>query len=264
MYNTNSPIINNMQGMTFGGQAYGGPPPNPMGNIVNIGNVGYYGSSSGYYNGNYGARYIDPYSYRREQEAMIAQQHEAMRGQSDIFKSISKAVHKSSGNEVSEEYLNKVYDPQFEQQQKMDEDEYSYNQLTSMQLQGREFVGNPYAIQETLYRNAYVEQQKKRFPDDISVSEFHERGYELILDALNDKRYAEEKNLGNLYNKDEYNKLINMHSKSAKYFNSLMQIHEANGMGGSIDDITVSMPNAMATEVQRRKSAFLASMLEGR
>lgn len=268
MFNTNSPIINNMQqGMQFGTQPnYGCVPPNPIGNIVNIGNVGYYANTNtGYYSGNYNARYINPYIYRQQQEAMIAQQHEAVRNQSDMFKNISRTVHKALGNDVSDEFLNKKYDPVFEQQQRMDEDEYAYNTLMNMQMNGNEIIGNPYINQQIINTNAYCDQYKQNFPDSMSVSEFHARGYELILDAINDERRSQEKNLGQLYNRDEYNKLINMHSKSSKYFNSIMRINEMNSMNnGTIDDINVTLPNKLATQAMERKSAFMEAILNGR
>jgi hypothetical protein len=261
MFNTNSPIINNMN---QGQPAYGCPPPNPIGNIVNIGNVGYYGNTNtGYYSGNYNNRF-NPYIYRQQQEAMIAQQREDTRNQADMFKGISRVVHKAIGDEVSEDYLNKKYDPVYEQQEKMDEDEYAYNTLMNMQMQGREIIGNPYAIQQIINSNAYCDEQKRRFPDDISVAEFHGRAYELVLDAYMDKKREEERNLGQLYNKNEYNKLINMHSKSSQYFNSIMKMNGNTNLNSTIDDMTVSIPNHLASEATRRRAAFLASILEGK
>lgn len=267
MYNLNSPIINNMQqqGMNTGMQpAYGCIPSSPIGNIVSIGNIGYNTNTgnSAYYGMGINNRY-NPY-YRQQQEMMIAQQRETMRCQSDIMKKISRSAHKALGEEVDDEFLNKRYDPQFEMQyQQRDPDEDIYNSLVNMQTTGREIPYNVYCYNMNVGANNYCEQMKQRFPDDISMAEYHDRAGELLIEAALEKQHQQEKNLTKLYNTNGYTEMIQRYKKQASYFNTLLgdKSRNINTNGETIDDINVSLPNHLSTELMRRKSAFLNSIM---
>lgn len=246
MYNYNSPIINNM------GIGYNNPiPPNPMGNIVSVGN-------SGYISGNYNNRYISPFQRRQQEEAMLAQQREQQRAQVDMFKKLSKGVNNALGNEISEERLNEIYNPQVQQVQQ-DPEEQIYHHL--MGMDDRCLNYNPRAAQLVNSCNAYHEQMEQRFPKDMTLQEFYEESYQLKLEMVLEEQKQQNKNLTKLYNRDAYSELMKMHGQSSKYFNSVLSGNANPVQNDNIDDLTVTISNSLRTEQQRRKEMFLQSIM---
>lgn len=250
MYNYSSPIINNM------GIGYNNPiPPNPMGNIVSIGN-------SGYISGNYQGRYMSPFQRRQQQEALIAQQREQERMQSDMFKKLSKGVNRALGNDISDETLNEMYNPQYQQQVQQDPEEQIYHHL--MGLDDRCINFNPVAAQMVNNCNMYHEQMEQKFPKDMTLSEFYQESYQLKLEMVLEQQKQQNKNLTKLYDKNAYAELRKMHGQSSKYFNSILSGNTNHMQSDNIDDLTVTISNDLKTEHQRRKELFMQSFMNNK
>ena len=241
-YNYNSPIINNM-GMGYG---YNPIPPNPIGNIVNVGN-------SGYLSGNYNGRFLSPSQRRQMEQARIAEERERERQQSDIFKMISKNVNKGMGNEITDEQLSNRYNPVYEQKQ--DEDEQIFYHLANINERSVNF--NPYAARAVMNCNAYHEQMEQQFPKDMTLTEFYEESYKLKLEMVLDEQKREQRNLTKLYDRDGYAKLREMHGKISKQYGSVLTNDSDN-----IDDMTVTrfnLPEKMRQDREARIARFRAA-----
>lgn len=255
MFNANSPIINNMMGAPQGMYSPGYIPPNPIGNIVNIGNG--YNNMGGYYNNNYS--YYNPYLIAQQQQAMMAQQREEERRQSDIMKLISTKVNKAGGYEVTDEFLNQ-YNPVYEQPQ--NEDLEITNRLANIFYNGS--CGDQRLIAGINARNALYDSHKQRFSDDMSMFEFFERGGELYREALEQKHLAAQRDVSRLYNSSQYNELIGMHKNSSNYYNSIFRGGNQ-GKEITIDDLEVKLPDQLQSnnEYQRRKQEFINKLVGG-
>ena len=99
-----------------------------------------------------------------------------------------------------------------------------------------------------------------QYPDDMSMLEFSEQFGDIYVDYLRDRERESRKNLTQLYDRNGYNQLIQMHRNSNNYFSTVFQ-------GGSpnrevnIDDMEVKLPSHMQNEYQARRQAFLNAIL---
>lgn len=249
MFNYNSPIVNNM------GAQYSNVPPNPMGNIVNIGN-------SGYLNGNYQGRFYDPFQARRQQEAQLAQQREYERQQTDMFKKLSKGVNNALGQEISDERLNELYNPQYAQPIQQDPDELAYHHLMNMNERTQGF--NPRLAQVVNNCNMYYEQMEQKFPKDMSLAEFYEESYQIKMEIMQEKQKEQNKDLTKLYDRNGYAELRKIHAHSSKMYNTIFGNQQPT-QSNSIDDMTVSVGAGLLTEQEKqkqiRKQQYLAEIL---
>lgn len=259
MFNQQSPIVNNMIGQQ-GIYPNGYIPPNPINNMMPIGSQGYntnMNNMNGYYNNMYN-NYYNPYLAAQQQQIQQAKLMEQQRAQSDMFKSISKNINKALGREVDDEFL-KRYDPQDPRQQQVDEELAITNRLLNLHYNG--YYGNYEAIRYIEANNRHFEQVRQQLPDDMSMLEFSEKFGDIYVEYLNDRERESRKNLTQLYDRNGYNQLIQMHKNSNNYFSSVFQGGNQNQGVVSIDDMEVKLPNHLQNEYQARKQAFLNSIL---
>ena len=250
MYNVNAP-------MTIPVNYYGGgvqsPPPNNLqrgSNVIGIGNIGYNGA---YYGGNY--TLYNPYLLEERRKAEEAQRKEQLRLRTDTMKNISKKVNKSLGNEMSDEDLKEIYDPvEFKTTQKDLDIQNSYRlmQINSYNVSMNICYNNP--MYYAMGRQQVINQQK--LDPDMDLNRFFEISGELISDSIKEEVLRERKNINNLYNRSEYQKLIDLRS--------------GNGFAGtfrpnaSIDDMEIQLPEHLKNEYQRRKEKFLEAIINRR
>lgn len=258
MFNQQSPIVNNMMGNQNGIYPNGYIPPNPIGNVMSIGNLGYNNQAGmgGYYNNMYN-NYYNPYLAQQQEQLRQAQLMEQERARSDMFKTISKNVNKALGVEVDDEYL-KRYDPETNNAKAVDEELAITERLLNLHYNG--FYGNYEAIRFIEANNRHFDQVKQMYPDDMSPVEFSEKFADIYVDYLQDKEKESRRNLTQLYDRNGYNQLINMHRNPNSYFSSVFQGGTMN-KEVTIDDMEVKLPNHMSNEYQMRRQAFMQSIL---
>lgn len=245
-------------------------PPNPIGNISPIGFGGY---NNGYYTGNYNQ--FNPYAIQQQRELQLAQQREVQRNESTIFKKLHKASCSYNEFEIKDEDLRR-YDPSFEQQNndieglnqnELDEyysllrqDQYKQNQqqfIIQMQMQPQMPYINPIGV---AYANAYYEinqKAKKEIPNDVGLVEYLEKyAPKQYIEALEYESRKSQADLTKLYNKTDYNKLLNMHKTSlfGDVFNP----------DATIDDQEIRLPNLISQKTrQERRKQFLDTIMNG-
>lgn len=265
MFNNNSPIINNMMGNGMYSNGY--IPSNPIGNVVGIGNQGYntinnmnmMGGMGGYYSNQYN-NYYNPYLAQQQRQLQEAQMKEQMRQQTDILKSISRKVNNALGNNVDMEEHLKQYDPenyyQYNQQYSQyvqDEDERIHQQLMNVHCNG--VNGNVYNVRLIQANNMIYEQEKKERPDDISMNEYHKSAGKMLNEIRMQEQRTMQRDLTKLYNVNQYNQLVKMHSNTNSYFNSMFN-GTAMQRDMNIDDMEVKLPQHMVSTYDQRKKAF--------
>lgn len=254
MFNYNSPAINNMQ---MGGMnRMGSFPSNPIGNVNGMVNVGMSGYNGGYYNGNYNG-YVNPFYLRQQQEMQLLQQREIERQQSDMLKSISRKVNNALGIEQNEEHYNQ-YNPVYETQQQMSQEEQTYYRLMNIERTG--FAGNPLLIRYINNNNAYFDSVKQRIPDDISMYDFCEMSSEIGQEIIDEKLRNQQRNLGKLYNSNGYNELIKMHKNTSNFFNTMIS-NKNQSLAGTLDDMSIGLSSNLQNQISERKSRFMAAVM---
>lgn len=259
MMNMNSPVTNNIM---YGGGMQQCIPPNPIGNVIGIGNTGYnnMGNMGGYYNNTYN-NYYNPYIAAKQQEIQYAQRLEEQRQQSDMMKRLSRSACKVTGEEISEDKLSNLYDPQYQQQQQFTQEQYEAaitNKLMNHEIYRRFNNVKPANPQQQLHYRVSA-QYKEQYPDEMGLYEFLDNGWKILSSIEEEKYLAQQRNLTQLYNTNQYNDLIKMHSNTSNYFNSAFR---PQGMPNvSIDDMEVKLPSSLKTENAIRKQKFLDSIL---
>ena len=250
MFNNNFPPINNMPNQMYSIQ------PNPMGNILNIGQQGYNG---GYYNNIYN-NYYNPYLALKQKEIAEAQMKEELRKQSDIMKKISRCVNKAVGVDISDEQLDKLYNYQPIQPDKIDYESPEYMQayVANLHVNGMKYL--PQDVQFVQYFNSMYERSRQEVLNDISMYEFNNKMTEQYVQMLLDREKEKQKDISKLYNNNDYRKLLNMNKKSSNYFNSIFNGNNMNN-NVSIDDMEITLPNHLANEYQTRRKQFLDAIL---
>jgi len=284
MLNVNSPIVQNL-----GGMSPGIPPNVTMGsNMIGIGNNGYNQQHlGGYYNNNY---YVNPYLQQYQEKLRIAEERENNRKQADVWKTIARKVAAALGNEVDEEKLKELYDPKYVENYSEDaigipikikiikdgEKEHIFEECGSgkplpIQLQAvsansslmnlhLNWTGrNPYLESSILKMNQMYEENKKRFPDDISLSQFLQNAGELYVESMIDKSRQQRKDKTQVYSPGDYSQLINMHSNSRSFFPEVFGQQRPD-----IGDMEIRLPDHLKTERQARKELFLNAILSKR
>lgn len=209
----------------------------------------------GYYNSIYNG-YYNPYLAQRQQELYEAQQKELQMQQSNIWKMLSRGVNKALGKEVDDQYLS-MYDPVTydTKEQKIYEQFNHFEYLDRINSQGTP-IRTPASIMVENNIKRY-ELAKERFPDDTSLYDFLANAGELYAEMLMDKAKHEQRQLNRLYNQNDYQQLVNLHNKTGSYYNQLMNNNP------SIDDMEITLPSHLSTEYQRRKQAFINSIMGG-
>lgn len=247
MYNMNSPVINNM--LTGGGFI----PPNPIGNIVNMGGMGYnmnpqQMNMGGYYNNSY--TFANPYLIAKQQEMYEAQMREAQRQQADMMKTLVSKVNRALGQETSEELL-KMYDPVYVKQ---DDEELMTYKLLDVNNNGLNY--NPRIVASIEAHNKIYDKHKEQFPDEMGIMEFHDKAGVLCREMLLQQAEDKQRDLSQLYSREEYRKLLSKY-KGTTYIDSIYNGKMPGPIG--IDDMEISLPERIKNVYAERRQKFLNS-----
>lgn len=253
MQNFNFPV-NNMVNGNQGG--YNNPPyySQPYNGNNQMASYGY-NPMGGYYNNNY--TLYNPYLLEEQRKAEEAQRRNQLRQNSNIMKTLSRKVHHALGQEISDEMLDKIYDPVELHQPTKDE--------LKIEKMERLIQMNEYRIQTGLMfvNPMYVamgkvqEYHQKRLNPDMDLYEFLSIGGEIISENMRNEAIMKSKRIDNLYNRSDYQKLIDLRSRQTNNFSNTFNPN------ANIDDMTISLPEKLKTEYQRRKELFLERIING-
>lgn len=256
----------------------GGIPPSPIGNVVGLGRQGYNNTvpfsafmNAPYYTNNF--VYNNPYAALQRQRAEEAAKKEQARKQGDMFKSITKQVHKALGD-MDDEQLDKFV-----------EDKYDYDKVHKAISELREeleLYGSLTRLQPIPPNYAYLakaanisKSYKDRFPDDMSLAEYLDKAGELYREALIDLNKRAQRDGKLKYNSSRFNSIVDMHRDSSSYFNKILtgqqqsidigdlEIRLPDGESGDRLSIVPNMPSRIQ-EYAERKRQFLEACLNSR
>lgn len=277
MFNMQSPIINNMG---LNNQIYGYQQPQQFINYqqpqqfmnyqqpqMNYGypqqfqTYGYppqqqYYNMGSYYNGN--QMYYNPYLQQNLYYQQQIQQQEIMKKQSEIMKTLSRNLHKSMGNEISEEELSELYDPK-PIDPKMYEMMNTAQHIAKLETLSKNPITNT-PVQKIIDNNnkrlSYI---KQSYPDDMSLFDFLEKAGELYTQIVNEEYMAKSKEINNLYNQSQYKDLLNSSMRPDSYSSTILNFKPNDNF--SLDDLEITLPNQIASKYEQRRSEFLQSIL---
>ena len=245
MYNPNSIIMQNM-GQQLGVQPIGYTPPVPIGNIASI--TGVAGYNGGYYNGIYN-NYYNPYLAAKQEEARKAQEREQRKQQSSIMKSLSLCAHAVDGSDINDERLNELYD--YHPIEEIPKNDKEWLEMQRLAV-APEISFNGYS---NAYNKVYQKNNKHVRPD-MNLEEFLQNGFDIMMDILERDSLEKQKDLSQLYDKDNYSRLIN----GNQYSNNLFKKEV------SIDDMSVfpNLTQKAKEEYAARKAQFMAAIMNTR
>ena len=242
MININSPVINNMMGMS------NNVPINPIGSI-GIGNQGYNG---GYYNNLYNG-YYNPYLLQKQEELRKAQERDFYNQQANIWKMVSRGCNNYFGTHQDDmdEHLRR-YD-YVEPEQQNPELQVT---LKLMQLEVTGSYVNPMMMNFVANNNRIYDQAKQAFPDSMGLMEFLENAGTLYNEAISAEHKEKMKDTSKLYKSSEFNNLLSLHNSGNRF----------NGFGSlnkeiTIEDMEITLPTKLQTEYQERRQKFLNAIL---
>ena len=246
MYNVNTPVnipVNYYQG---GVQS----PPSFLPQNGNMMGIGSYGYNGGYYNNSY--TLYNPYLLEEQRKAEEARRKEQLRQKSDTMKMISKKVNKSLGYEISDEELKNLYDPmEFRTSERDLEIQNSYRLMQIDQYNMGMGITYSNPMYYAMGRVQEINQQK--LDPGMDLNQFLEISGELISDSMKQEVLRKRKEVNNLYNRSDYQKLINLRS--------------GNGFPGTfkpnanIDDMEIQLPEHLKNNYQKRKEQFLNAII---
>lgn len=224
---------------------------NPYGSTFNQNQYGYtpYGNSYSYSNYNGYSPFISP---------LAAQQYQSQ--QVELFKMKYRMANHYIGNEVDEEYLDRLCNPnnpihqKTEEQRSIDED-HKFMQYVSAVADGRIQVPKSYAQREAEMLNLMSYNMHQAL-DRHSLCEFLEED----LWRLQREEWIRQnikvnggRDLSAVYNSNDFNELLKLHNSSSNpYVNDLLNNSRYDN---NLDDIEVGMN--MAFERERRRKAIL-------
>ena len=258
MYDYNPPMNNNTMGYNMSPGQFQAAP-NPVGNIMNIGSMGYNNNMGSYYGGGNYNNFYNPYLAAKQQEIAEAKAMEAQRQQVDVLKMISRKANASLGNQISEEELNRLYDTNPEVNPYI-ETENRYMRLANLHYTAP--TGNPYYQRQIELNNAMYDRAKEYMPDDTTIYQFGEKVSPILEEiVMNEYRNKQRNDVNRLYNSSEYKQLTSMHANTNNYFASMW---DNNAPGGevTIDDMKVELPNHLAQTYAQKKAEFMRKILE--
>lgn len=256
MYNINGP--NPQINMNYYGGGVQSPPSNYYpygGNILGIGSNGYnqqqYGYNGGYYNNSY--TLFNPYLIEEQRKREEAQRKEMLRQRSDSMKVISRKVNKALGNEVTEKFLNEIYDPvEFKTSKEDLEIQNTYRLMNIDQYN----MSMGITYQNPLYyaMGRVQEKHQERLNPNMDLAEFLEISGELISDSIKQEVLMKRKDINNLYNRSDYQKLIDLRSGNSSFPGTFKP-------NANIDDMEISLPEHLKNNYQKRKEMFLEALI---
>lgn len=245
---------------------------NPIGNVLNMGQ-GYnqqqmynnpLGNMGGYYNGMYNTMY-NPYLIRQQMQRQQAIQQERQRQEVDTWKQMAQAANNYTGmysNEQMKERL-KMYDPQAIQENEEMKDYMNTSRL--MQINQNNQSGQMSYQHQQLHNqinfiNNMVQQTQEQY-DNMSLAEFMNGAMgDLLYDAKMQEYKRRQRQLGGMYNSNQYNQLINQSNVGTSYFNSIHDNNKPFQSNIDISDMEISLPNSIQNEMDARKARFLNAL----
>jgi hypothetical protein len=219
------------------------------------------------YNGYYGQGFVNPYTMQQQQQQYELQQQQQYNSEynklRDIFKSLDQFYNGPLSPEEEKEFDNDFenkfgYKAFQEEQLRMQQQQQLINNMRN------DYPKYPIPIpreqieaMELINRN--IERNKEL--GDISLGELmtgnkmEDKGLE-YTDEIMSTKLQKNSNLGAIYNRSQYNDLINMHSNnsSSGMYNALLN-------GPNVDDLTVSLPDHLKNEHAMRKAKFLEAIM---
>ena len=224
---------------------------NPYGNTFSspYGQSGYspYGSSYSTYGGY--TPYISPVAMQKYQEQQV-----------ELFKIKYRLANHYTGNEVNEDYLDKLCNPnnpihqKTEEQRSIEEDHRFMMYLTNVS-NGLIQVPKSYAQHQAEMLNL-MSYNKHQALDNHSLCEFLEEDlWRLQREEWIRKniKINGSRDLSAVYNSNDYNELLKLHNSSTNpYINDLLNISRYDN---NLDDIEIGMNAAL--ERERRRKAIL-------
>lgn len=210
-------------------------PPSPIG--LNLG--------MGYYTGSY--TYQNPYIVAKQIEEQKRREREEHKQNIDTFKRLSKIYHRYNNDNVGDEYLSNIYDPD---DVKINKESVDYQQLLNIKSNG---INVDYLHNQGLDNiNRMIQEEKKIVPDDCNFIEYSNLAIHLYNNMLNRKLIEQERDVSKLYNRKHYNKLLNLHNNVNQF------------KGVNIDDQTITLPDGVVHRtILDRKKKFLDAILKG-
>ena len=250
--NYNSPTVQNMI------QQNGMVQQLPFSTTPNIGNIGglgynnqYYNQAlnGGYYSGNY--NYYNPQQIMRQMEEERKAQEAMVRNNIEVQKIKARIHNMYLGIETNEEFLETYYNPNTYSEIQKDIDDYeemvrisamSYDPSSQVRM-------NQTAINNYARISAEI---RANHPVDQSFVDYMNTAGDLYREAVINQNARElRKNIGNMYDKDAYSQLTNMHRQSS--FASLRQ-------AVTVDDLSIGLPDHLrrSQSYQDKKNQFLS------
>ena len=128
--------------------------------------------------------------------------------------------------------------------------------LKLLKLKENHLPYNPQLADYVIRCNKLHDQEKERFPDNMSLDEYFDNAGMLYYEAVTEEYRKQMKDTTRLYNSDEYNRLLSLHNNGNKF----------NGFGNfnkdiTIDDMEITLPTKLQTEYQERRQKFLNAIL---
>lgn len=253
-----------------------GIPPSPMGNIAQIGSMGYNNDpfslmmNSPYYSGlTSNFVYQNPYTLARQREAMESARKEQIRKESDTLKAISRGVHRALKDMDEDELENHV--KQFNPLEYNHEFEEAVNEVLQY-IKLSNLKPTPVDMRRVAYLNQVRKSYKDKYPDDMSLADFFNNAGVLYRDSIFEMKERETRNGQLKYNSAQFNSIVDMHRTASSYFNrSILN-------GGTIDvgDLEIHLPDlntgerskivpgslSIQEEYAERRRQFIQTILE--
>lgn len=246
MYNINTPVMP----VNYYGGGVQSPPPYSFqnnGNMIGFGNQGYNG---GYYNNNY--TIYNPYLLEERRKAEEAQRREQLRLKTDTMKNISRKVNKALGQEISDEDLKNIYDPvEFKTSERDLEIQNTYRLMAIDQYNVSMNITYNNPLYYAMGRVQEINQQK--LDPGMDLEQFLEISGELISDSIKREVLNKRREVNNLYNRSDYQKLIDLRSG-----NNFPGTFNPNA---NIDDMEIQLPEHLKNTYQKRKEQFLEALI---
>jgi len=268
--NPNSFILNNTtqlqnNNIPIGYNGYNQNPPQM--NYPPYNNGGYYNqnqqqmNNGGYYNQNIGYGYYNPYLIQKQQEQLRAQEDEARRNQSDIWKKLSRNANKYNDIIDSDDMDNHLKRYDYESEDTNSKDYY----LEQKQLEIDNIVDN--GINVELLPSSRVEainneiaRVQQIIPPDISAHDYMIKFGDLYYEMWKDKLKRNSVNrTDKMYDTTSYQELARLHNSPDSFFT---RVFGNNNTSLNMDDMTVSMPKGLSEdeEYSKRRQQFIDSI----
>ncbi len=260
MININTVPVSPMQGSTNYQTQLNNYQPN---NMINFGSgynqpygyqqpYGYNGyNNGGYYNNNY--TIYNPYLIAEQQKAAEAQRKERLRQRTDMMKRLSRNVNKALGYDISDDELHDLYDPS--EFRTSERDLEIQNTFRLMQIDQYNTNMN-FVYTNPLYTamGRVQENIQKKLDPEMDLNEFLEISGELISDNIKNEVLMKRREINNLYNRSDYQKLIDLRSGGSNFPGTFKP-------NANIDDMEIQLPEHLKNNYKKRKEKFIEAII---